>query len=147
MNINKFTITPKTKMAAANKSCVPRQRVLSSRQIVHPSRVSKLPLVPKKVKCVSIGQGQCVKCTIGDLKNMIKCDWCNLWLHADCIGLNLEQLKTLIDIQPKNNVDGFPFQCKSCYILMSSQWGTILNLFKRCTNQMQSNRKWGIPNK
>ena len=144
MHSKKYAATP-VKMAA--KSCVPRQRVLSSRQIVHPSRVSKLPLVPKKVKCVSIGQGQCVKCTIGDLKNMIKCDWCNLWLHADCIGLNLEQLKTLIDIQPKNNVDGFPFQCKSCYILMSSQWGTILNLFKRCTNQMQSNRKWGIPNK
>ena len=77
-------------------------------------------------------------CTSGDFKNMIKCDWCNGWMHSNCIGINLEQLKTLIEIQPKNNTGGFPFQCKICRTLMSSQWE---KLFKDLSDDVHNKGK------
>ena len=63
---SKYVVPPKTKMAA--KSIVSKQSVLCPRQKVHPSRVSKPPVAPQKVKCVSIGKGQCAMCIISDLR-------------------------------------------------------------------------------
>ena len=116
---SKFGTCLKTNMAAHNKAC--KKKVLHSRQSVYPSRLSKLPVTPKSVKCVNTGEGPCSLCQIADVKNMVQCNWCSKWTHGSCLGIKPDQLITLLEVKTE-----YPFQCKGCRTLLQSQWGKIL---------------------